>query len=413
MASNLMLTQMKLMRVVTRFARSRVTGPLLRRAGVQLDDPEALGQSVDQSFALRDSFDRIFAERGWVAHDWINHDAAMKALELGKRCAFDEADLVLVSAYPADSIRTYLAWMGRLAAFKARYQLAMLAVADYDAGRFHACIPVVLAMIDGLGKDLTGAGFLRQGVRFARDESFLEMGPGLTALLRAMTESRSTTSTTPITMPHRHGIMHGVDLGYANEIVAAKAWAALIALGSHALRPNPTPPPPFPGFLVGLRQLAASAAKARALETAVAMWVPRVNAEVLPGAPQPGTPELVVQELLAAWVARRYNVVTRCFSGSRKRDANALAGQFRKNVRVTPKSFLLTEVTDHNFAVSTVRARLVWADGMTSEVELRVWHEDDEGFAPYGTAGADWRVISLWPLEAASLEQVAKDALRT
>lgn len=40
-----------------------------------------------------------------------------------------------------------------------------------------------------------------------------------------MTRSRNKTTTEDLTLPLRHGILHGRDLGYSNQMVAAKCWA--------------------------------------------------------------------------------------------------------------------------------------------------------------------------------------------
>ena len=52
---------------------------------------------------------------------------------------------------------------------------------------------------------------------------------GLNALNRIFQKMRQKTVTDEITIPFRHGIVHGMDLGYDNRMVAAKCWAALFA----------------------------------------------------------------------------------------------------------------------------------------------------------------------------------------
>jgi len=42
--------------------------------------------------------------------------------------------------------------------------------------------------------------------------------------------------TEPISIPYRNGILHGMDLGYDNKVVAAKTWAALFAAREWALK---------------------------------------------------------------------------------------------------------------------------------------------------------------------------------
>ncbi|MBI4763910.1 MAG: hypothetical protein HY787_04815 [Deltaproteobacteria bacterium] len=59
---------------------------------------------------------------------------------------------------------------------------------------------------------------------------------GLNELKRIFNTGRYTTVTDKITIPYRNGIMHGMDLGYDNKIVAAKSWAALFAAREWALK---------------------------------------------------------------------------------------------------------------------------------------------------------------------------------
>jgi hypothetical protein len=266
----LTLRQLKVLRAIARLTQAPLSGPMLRRVGINLDEPANLVHDIDMFIELQKDFNEMFASRGWVVHDWIDVRAAHRALSLAKAGDFAAADEVLVRAYTVESVRHGLQQMRNRRWFAKRHELALLALADFEAERFHASVPVVLLLIDGLGKDLTGAGFLRQGVRFAKEDSFLEIGPGLTTLLSTMTASRGSTSTDTISVPHRHGIMHGVDLGYGNVLVAAKAWGALLAIGAHASQLEDSrsvpAPPPLKGLRGQLRDLADSAQRTTAFK---------------------------------------------------------------------------------------------------------------------------------------------------
>ena len=48
--------------------------------------------------------------------------------------------------------------------YRPRYDLAEKAKEDYLAGRYHACVPVVLTIIDGIVNDIEQKGFFAQGV---------------------------------------------------------------------------------------------------------------------------------------------------------------------------------------------------------------------------------------------------------
>lgn len=146
----------------------------------------------------------MFAERGWIASNSTSTVAAKTAMALARAGQWDEAEKALADSYTADSVGVHLRDLYDLKCFRSRIDLARLALEDYGAGRFHACVPVTLALLDGMGQELTGAGFFRQSAQLKPTESFLEIGPGVAGLLRTMGPSRRTTSTQSISIPYRH-----------------------------------------------------------------------------------------------------------------------------------------------------------------------------------------------------------------
>lgn len=127
-------------------------------------------------------------------------------------------------------------------AFHSRMELANKALIDYEADRYHACVPVVLALLDGMINEIHGK---QKGLRrgFSSGEADLEAwdsiaghSKGLNELKKIFNTGRYSTVAEPITVPYRNGIMHGMDLGYDNKIVAAKTWAALFAAREWAMK---------------------------------------------------------------------------------------------------------------------------------------------------------------------------------
>ena len=53
---------------------------------------------------------------------------------------------------------------------------------------------------------------------------------GLVKLKEVFGKTRMMTRSDEIRIPFRHGIVHGMDLGYNNKYVAAKCWATLFAV---------------------------------------------------------------------------------------------------------------------------------------------------------------------------------------
>lgn len=67
-------------------------------------------------------------------------------------------------------------------------------------------------------------------------DSIADHHTGLTVLARIFQTGRRKQTTEPLTTPYRNGILHGVDLGYDNQMVATKTWAALFAIRDWALK---------------------------------------------------------------------------------------------------------------------------------------------------------------------------------
>jgi hypothetical protein len=116
-------------------------------------------------------------------------------------------------------------------AFFSRYNFFQLAYEDTLAERYHAVVPILLMMIDGAVNDVDkGKGFFANNTNLTAWDSIAAHSTGLTTLKDIFSDGRHKTINEEITLPYRHGILHGRDLGYANKAVTAKCWAALFAI---------------------------------------------------------------------------------------------------------------------------------------------------------------------------------------
>lgn len=359
-------------------------------------------------------FNDLFAERGWIYHDWINTPAAQAAVAAARIGDFATAESLLAEAISSVAIDLHLNYMRKLRCFRNREPLARLAAQDYAEERYHACVPVVLALLDGMGQELTGAGFLRQGARFVPDDSFVEIGPGMAKLIRTLTVSRGGTSTDAITIPYRHGILHGVDLGYASRLVAAKAWGALFAAGCYAksYEDAQAPKPEQKTLLESYGDLLKAKVESREIEQLLANWQPRSPDQVRPllSSPQDGSPEYAATVLLDAWCKEKPNYLTIALStidGQKAPNVHSLAGRIRDQLPERPHSYKLTDVVDEGPAISVVSVTLEWSAFATDEIQLRLHHCDNEGLTPSNNGRGKWLALNLWPLEAVRYQMEA------
>jgi hypothetical protein len=136
---------------------------------------------------------------------------------------------------------------------------------------------------------------------------------GLTQLSAIFNKGRRKTVADEITVPYRHGIMHGRDLGYDNALVAAKTWAALFAVRDWAIKAERgmlQAPPKEPGRT--WREIFESIAYHAREKEQWENWQPReVDTAILPADPLPtefdsGTPEHSLAEYLLLWKCSNY-----------------------------------------------------------------------------------------------------------
>lgn len=208
-----------------------------------------------------DKFNDHYAQRGWIAHESMNSDLMLTSIELADKGLIDVAEQELINYYSSDKIQWLLHQLKGVEAFSNRYNFFLLAYEDTLAERYHAVVPVLLMMIDGAVNDIDkGKGFFADKTNLTAWDSIAAHSSGLTALKEVFSDGRHKTTKEEITLPYRHGILHGRDLGYANKTVTAKCWAALFAIKDWAYavkQGKKIPPPPEPGlsFTESLSQL--------------------------------------------------------------------------------------------------------------------------------------------------------------
>ncbi|MCX6674300.1 MAG: hypothetical protein NTY37_11040, partial [Methanothrix sp.] len=207
--------------------------------------------------------------------------------------------------------------------------LAQKALTDYREERYHACVPVVLALIDGMVNELHSKskgkklGFFAKGVNLEAWDSVSAHSKGLGQLVRVLGKGRYETTTKQIFIPYRNGIMHGMDLGYDNKIVAAKTWAALFALRDWAIKTEKgsieAPPTEKPLELSDLIQQIRENQEDQQL---LQKWKPRIikPGQDIPVSGKPeeyeaGSPEKSLAEFLEYWQVRNYGFMAQqCLS---------------------------------------------------------------------------------------------------
>lgn len=369
-----------------------------------------IAQEVREISELPDRFNELLSNRGWIMFERMSMDITKDAVKEAEAGNLEAAEEILVEYFSPEYVERELMTMVSVAAFKPRMELAKLALDDYRNGRYHACIPVVLAQIDGLVSDLheKQRGFFAEEANMKAWDSLAAHSKGLNQLSAIFRKGRRKTTTEEISIPYRHGIMHGRDLGYANKIVAAKSWAALFAVREWAIkveRDELESPPEQPEK--SIRDTINSIVETKRETERWKTWKPRiVSFEKVGISPSPdlfgeSTPERALAEYLSYWAAENYGYMSKFVPQIFMKYAEKpLPSQIRDIYERSKLTEYVFKSIDHSIpstALLTVKIVTV-TDGKLEnrDVTFRLINENDDGdFVAYGNLSGRW-VIMNW-----------------
>lgn len=215
--------------------------PLLSNSGFadeyivnEINKIPELRQAFNELSNFPEKFNSLLSPRGWIAYESMNFEVIKETVEIAERGDLDKAEQKLVEYYNPDNIHRKITALQGIKEFKPRMQLLENAFSDYKERRYYACIPIVLMMIDGFVNDIEQKGFFAEGTDLTAWDSIAAHSSGLNVLAKIFGQTRKKTNSEPITIPFRNGILHGRDLNFDSELVAAKTWAVLFCVADWA-----------------------------------------------------------------------------------------------------------------------------------------------------------------------------------
>lgn len=326
--------------------------------------PEIKNQA--EVIQVPDKFNERFAKFGWIAYESMNLEVMQNAISIFDLKGKDAAEEFLTNSYDADCLKWGILRFNGNKEFRRRIRLVELAKEDYLAERYHACIPLLLSLLDGTVNDVSKhIGFFADSANMTVWDSIAAHETGLQVVASLFTKSRNKTNEKSLTIPYRHGILHGRELAFDNKLVAAKVWAALFAARDWAdalVRQKNFESKEDKSWKEILSSLANNQRQKKLLEN----WKPRLNetiaylphsgkAEELPL----GTPERAVAEFIENWITRRYGLLSESlvyFVDKSKGRKDGLAKEdFGKHV---PLVYRIISIEDKAAAITLVKVEL-------------------------------------------------------
>ncbi|MDF1836192.1 MAG: hypothetical protein P1U62_15140, partial [Alteraurantiacibacter sp. bin_em_oilr2.035] len=191
---------------------------------------QILGQSG--ILHLPDRFNAVFAERGWIATSSMSVEVIRVALEKHEEGNTDAGEEVILDWILNPDTINHLA-ITRSNAFgevHGRWHQLREALALTEEGRYWSAIPLVLIACDGFASDVLGTSPFEKNADLSQFDSVVAHSSSLPAAIARITKGVRKSSDDALSLPLRHGILHGRSLGYANRAVCGKAWMLMIAL---------------------------------------------------------------------------------------------------------------------------------------------------------------------------------------
>jgi hypothetical protein len=348
-----------------------------------------LGDTVDR-------FYQVLGSRNWIFHDSLSVDRMAAILDA---CATpDEAERRLIEYYmdPEDP-QALLRPVRAFPALRKRMHLIQCARDDYFAGRYYACVLVLLTVMDGFVNEFEA---VRRGLH-ARDAEELDAFDavvghhmGLMNAHKTFRKSKGATSEEPVYELYRNGIMHGTLLNYDNDIVATKAWNRLFAIvdWAKARVREQQPPKPKPTWSDVWNQLAESARQNRALDAWRPVTLTPADAEF-----EGHAAYKACDQLLSYWVRKNYGGIAG-FVARFVRDAYGKSMPRSVNEEYSQYPLLSYEIRklEHNAAsVCEIDVILELADGEVRAATLRWMYENEAGDVEVPPRPGGWGIV-LW-----------------
>ncbi len=183
-----------------------------------------------------------FAPLGWAPTDRNPADVYAEAWRIYETTqSLDEAERVLgegwnsgdwlrIGVMPLQGVSAGDDQLGPV--MQARWRLVEKALGHHQAGAYEASVPIVLAQVDGIVRELTGSDFFSKKSlvepHLLNDDSLLGIPEGLRPLRALFAEDvRDSGANGKLS---RHGVLHGRELGYDTLINSTKAFVLLNAV---------------------------------------------------------------------------------------------------------------------------------------------------------------------------------------
>ena len=180
---------------------------------------------------LPDRFNDAFSRKGWVATGSMSVATMRTAVELYEAGKNQQAEDEIIAWFQEDTINLFaIVRAKRFNKAGNRWHQLREALNLTFEERYWSAVPLILIACDGFASDVLGTSPFEKDADLTAFDSITGHPNSLPFLIKELTKGVRKSSDEQLTLPLRHGILHGQSLGYANRIVCMKSWLLMIAL---------------------------------------------------------------------------------------------------------------------------------------------------------------------------------------
>ena len=246
--------------------------------------------------------------------------------------------------------------------------------------RYWSAVPLILIACDGFASDVLGTSPFEKDADLTAFDSIVGHPTSLQGFIGKITKGVRKSSDNDLSLPLRHGILHGQSLGYANRSVCMKAWLLMIALVDWAHDKESED---------NRRREDQSARSVSFQETARSLQKLRCDRRIMDAHEVRDTvgpfgdhldknsPEYAIMEFLDSWKRRNYGVMAKRSVNLSKISIPKMAGQLRRDGEL---------IELHDFELRSVRQVTVARADAVAYLTGRTMRGDVDG---------EYRIISF------------------
>ena len=358
-------------------ARS-ITG-LLKKIGISNETIDkihgATSDVLKQSdiLTLPDRFNSAFASAGWIATGSMSAAVMRKAVALHEAGKGQEAEQEILAWFQKDAIA--LLAITRAERFQRktsrRHQLHEALELTFEE-RYWAAVPLILIACDGFASDVLGTSPFEKDADLTVFDSVVGHPSSLQHLIELVTKGVRASSDAELTLPLRHGILHGRSLGYANRVVCMKAWLLMIALVDWAgdkTSEDERRRRQEAEAAVSLGDVLQTFRKLDDDKRAIEAFQRQETTGAFDGGLEEDSPEFAVVQFLTHWKARNYGKMAGHVVNLPKLSVNAIAGELRRDTEFAELTEFEVRSVRHVAVARAEAAVFLKGTTLTGEIE--------------------------------------------